>query len=56
MYIVFTYGNSNITENVTGTNYNDFGIVDLKRLNGTLPFYRFKLDSADYAMFKHDEE
>ena len=56
MYIVFTYGNSNVSENITGTNYKDTGVVDLERLNGILPFYRFKAGNSDYAMLKNDKE
>ena len=48
MFLVFTYGNSNIIPNVVGTDYDQLGLVNATRLNDSLPYYNFYSDQDGY--------
>ena len=51
---MLTYGNSNILENITGTDFDELGVVDATRLNNSLPFYNFK--SQDGMIMREDNK
>jgi hypothetical protein len=41
MYNVFSYGNDSIQNSETKTNFDELGLVNLTRMNGSFPFYAF---------------
>jgi hypothetical protein len=45
---MFSYANDTILENETETQFNELGIVDMKRLNGAIPFYQINDNDKDY--------